>query len=64
MGTVDIITGKVIAFHVADEYAVLRETFDMIIPNMSKDVLYGLEGNAARNRQRNVESGEEGFQQQ
>ncbi|KAJ5766778.1 uncharacterized protein N7511_004394 [Penicillium nucicola] len=86
MGTVDIIIGKVIAVHVADEvltdgildvaktqpiarcgyykYAVIRETFDMIIPNMSKDVLYGLEGNAARNRQRNVESGEEGFQQQ
>ncbi|KAJ5602217.1 hypothetical protein N7510_011751 [Penicillium lagena] len=36
------------------QYAVIRETFEMVIPGMSDDVLYGLEGSAKRNR----ESGE------
>ncbi|KFZ24126.1 hypothetical protein V502_01405 [Pseudogymnoascus sp. VKM F-4520 (FW-2644)] len=35
------------------QYAVVRETFEMIIPNMSQDVLYGLEGNAAKNSIKN-----------
>ncbi|KAE8395472.1 hypothetical protein BDV23DRAFT_168667 [Aspergillus alliaceus] len=30
------------------QYAVTRDTFEMIVPNMSADVLYGLEGNATR----------------
>lgn len=80
MGTVDIVIGKVIGVHIADEvltdglldikktqpiarcgyyqYTVVRDTFEMIIPNMSADVLYGLEGNAARNRQKNEENEE------
>ena len=33
----------------------MKEVFEMIIPNMSADVLYGLEGNAARNRSRQQE---------
>ncbi|KAJ5549688.1 hypothetical protein N7535_002375 [Penicillium sp. DV-2018c] len=33
------------------QYTVVKETFDMIIPGMSDDVLYGLEGNARRNRE-------------
>ncbi|KAJ5641333.1 hypothetical protein N7490_005333 [Penicillium lividum] len=35
------------------QYTVVRDTFEMIIPNMSQDVLYGLEGNAAKNRSKN-----------
>ncbi|PYH86227.1 hypothetical protein BO82DRAFT_418622 [Aspergillus uvarum CBS 121591] len=35
------------------QYTVVKDTFEMIIPNMSADVLYGLEGNAARNRSKN-----------
>lgn len=34
------------------QYAVINETFDMVIPGTSDDVLYGLEGNAQRNRER------------
>ncbi|KAG2420521.1 hypothetical protein HFD88_000133 [Aspergillus terreus] len=34
------------------EYAVIRETFDMVIPGMSADVLYGLEGDAKKNQER------------
>lgn len=45
------------------KYAVIRETFDMIIPNTSQDVLYEFKGDVARNRQRNIESGEEEFAQ-
>jgi flavin reductase (DIM6/NTAB) family NADH-FMN oxidoreductase RutF len=33
------------------EYTVVKETFDMVIPGMSEDVLYGLEGSAKRNRE-------------
>ncbi|RAH64662.1 flavin reductase family protein [Aspergillus aculeatinus CBS 121060] len=39
------------------QYTVIENTFDMVIPGMSEDVLYGLEGNAKRNRLRN-EKGE------
>ncbi|KAL3448374.1 hypothetical protein BJX65DRAFT_295237 [Aspergillus insuetus] len=35
------------------EYAVIRETFEMVIPGAgSKDVLYGLEGSARANREK------------
>ncbi|KAJ5563802.1 hypothetical protein N7513_000044 [Penicillium frequentans] len=40
------------------QYTVVQETFDMVIPGMSEDVLYGLEGNAKSNREaeaRNVQ---------
>jgi flavin reductase (DIM6/NTAB) family NADH-FMN oxidoreductase RutF len=76
MGTVDIVIGKVIGVHLADnvltdgildikktqpiarcgyyQYTVVKEVFEMTIPNMSADVLYGLEGKkqeqAARDR--------------
>lgn len=77
MGTVDIVIGKVIGVHIADDvltdgildikktrpiarcgyyqYTVVKEAFEMIIPNMSADVLYGLEGNAAMNKSRQQE---------
>ncbi|RAK98750.1 flavin reductase family protein [Aspergillus ibericus CBS 121593] len=38
------------------QYTVVRDTFEMVIPNMSQDVLYGLEGNAAKNRRKNEEN--------
>ncbi|KAJ5112030.1 hypothetical protein N7532_000075 [Penicillium argentinense] len=31
------------------QYTVVRETFEMVIPGMSEDVLYGLEGSARKN---------------
>ncbi|RAL08795.1 flavin reductase family protein [Aspergillus homomorphus CBS 101889] len=40
------------------QYTVVENTFDMVIPGMSEDVLYGLEGNARRNRLRDRENGE------
>ncbi|KAJ5937052.1 FMN-binding split barrel-like protein [Penicillium verhagenii] len=33
------------------QYTVIKETFDMVIPGMSEDVLYGLEGSAKRNKE-------------
>ncbi|KAJ5086255.1 hypothetical protein NUU61_007562 [Penicillium alfredii] len=33
------------------QYTVVKDTFDMVIPGMSEDTLYGLEGNARRNRE-------------
>jgi flavin reductase (DIM6/NTAB) family NADH-FMN oxidoreductase RutF len=33
------------------QYAVIRETFEMVIPGMSDDVLYGLEGSTKHNRE-------------
>ncbi|KAJ5632086.1 FMN-binding split barrel-like protein [Penicillium lividum] len=33
------------------QYTVIRETFDVVIPGMSEDVLYGLEGSAKRNKE-------------
>lgn len=72
MGAVDVIIGRVIAVHIADEvltdglldirktqpiarcgyyqYTVIRDTFEMVIPGKSEDVLNGLEGNMAYNR--------------
>lgn len=77
MGTVDVIIGKVLAVHIADEvltdgildikktqpiarcgyyeYAVIRDTFEMVIPGGSRDVLYGLEGSAIQNRRKYAE---------
>lgn len=73
MGTVDIIIGRVVAVHIANEvltdgildvrktqpiarcgyyqYAVVRETFEMVIPGLDEAVLYGLEGSAKKNRE-------------
>ncbi|RAL01449.1 flavin reductase family protein [Aspergillus ibericus CBS 121593] len=44
------------------QYAVVEDTFDMVIPGMSEDVLYGLEGSARRNgeRARELSKGEDG----
>jgi flavin reductase (DIM6/NTAB) family NADH-FMN oxidoreductase RutF len=75
MGTVDVIIGKVIGIHIADEvltdgkidvrktepiarcgyyeYAVIRDTFQMVIPGPSELVLYGLEGSSAKNKAQN-----------
>lgn len=75
MGTVDVVIGRVVAVHIADEvltdgildvrktqpiarcgyyqYAVIRETFDMIIPaggEWGEDILGGLEGSTKKNR--------------
>lgn len=75
MGSVDVVIGRVVAVHIADEvltdgildvrktqpiarcgyyqYAVVRETFDMIIPSSgewNEDILGGLEGNPKKNK--------------
>ncbi|KAH8773674.1 nitrilotriacetate monooxygenase component B-like protein [Diaporthe sp. PMI_573] len=75
MGSVDVVIGRVIAVHIADEvltddildvrktqpiarcgyyqYAVIRDTFDMIIPSSggySEDLLGGLEGSSKKNK--------------
>lgn len=72
MGTVDIVIGRVLGVHIAEdvltdgrldtrktepiarcgyyEYAVVRETFEMVIPGMSEAVLAGLEGSAKKQR--------------
>ncbi|PSR85693.1 hypothetical protein BD289DRAFT_368183 [Coniella lustricola] len=75
MGTVDVVIGRVIAVHIADDvltdgildvkktqpiarcgyyqYAVVRETFDMVIPSSGESgasLLSGLEGSVKRNR--------------
>lgn len=72
MGTVDIVIGRVIGVHIADEaltdgmldvrktqpiarcgyheYAVVRDTFEMVIPGAS-DTNYGLEGNVTKHRE-------------
>ncbi|KAF2402814.1 hypothetical protein EJ06DRAFT_310239 [Trichodelitschia bisporula] len=73
MGTVDIVIGKVVGVHIADEvlsedgrvdirktepiarcgyyeYAVVRETFDMVIPGNDAAILGGLEGSSKKNR--------------
>ncbi|KAB2571725.1 Uncharacterized protein DBV05_g9648 [Lasiodiplodia theobromae] len=76
MGTVDVVIGKVVAVHIADEvltdgildvrktqpiarcgyyqYAVIRETFDMVIPSSGQwgeDILSGLEGSSSKNKE-------------
>ncbi|OJD35019.1 nitrilotriacetate monooxygenase component b-like protein [Diplodia corticola] len=87
MGTVDVVIGKVVAVHIADEvltdgildvsktqpiarcgyyqYAVIKETFDMIIPSSDQwgeDILSGLEGSSSKNKaigkREKTESGE------
>jgi flavin reductase (DIM6/NTAB) family NADH-FMN oxidoreductase RutF len=50
-GILDIKKTKPIARCGYYQYTVVTETFDMVIPGMSEDVLYGLEGNAKRNRE-------------
>jgi len=72
MGTVDIVIGKVVGVHIADEvltdgkldvrktepiarcgyyeYAVVRETFEMVIPGSNEAILGGLEGSVKRHR--------------
>lgn len=75
MGTVDVVIGRVVAVHIADEvltdgildvrktlpiarcgyyqYAVIRDTFEMIIPGngqADEDILGGLEGSTRKNR--------------
>lgn len=72
MGTVDIVIGKVVGVHIADEaltdgkldvrktepiarcgyyeYAVVRETFEMIIPGMDDSMKAGLEGSVKRHK--------------
>ncbi|KAJ5369537.1 hypothetical protein N7509_014149 [Penicillium cosmopolitanum] len=42
------------------QYAVVRETFEMVIPGMSEDVLYGLEGSARGNANANARAANEG----
>ncbi|PYH44770.1 flavin reductase family protein [Aspergillus saccharolyticus JOP 1030-1] len=37
------------------QYTVIENTFEMVIPGSSEDVLYGLEGSAKRNRLKNEE---------
>ncbi|KAJ5188263.1 FMN-binding split barrel-related protein [Penicillium cf. griseofulvum] len=49
-GILDIKKTKPIARCGYYQYTVVTETFDMVIPGMSEDVLYGLEGNSKRNR--------------
>lgn len=76
MGTVDVVIGRVVAVHIADEvltdgildikktqpiarcgyyqYAVVRETFDMIIPSSGQwgeDILSGLEGSTRKHKE-------------
>ncbi|CAI7580597.1 uncharacterized protein N7487_011026 [Penicillium crustosum] len=50
-GILDIKKTKPIARCGYYQYTVVTETFDMVIPGMSEDVLYGLEGSAKRNRE-------------
>jgi flavin reductase (DIM6/NTAB) family NADH-FMN oxidoreductase RutF len=52
-GILDIKKTKPIARCGYYQYTVVTETFDMVIPGMSEDVLYGLEGSAKRNREAN-----------
>ncbi|KAL1639717.1 hypothetical protein SLS58_007615 [Diplodia intermedia] len=76
MGTVDVVIGKVVAVHIADDvltdgildvrktlpiarcgyyqYAVIRDTFDMVIPSsgqVGEDILAGLEGSSRKNKE-------------
>ncbi|PYH95462.1 FMN-binding flavin reductase family protein [Aspergillus ellipticus CBS 707.79] len=51
-GLLDVKKTKPIARCGYYQYAVVEDTFEMVIPGMSEDVLYGLEGNARRNGQR------------
>lgn len=48
-GILDVRKTKPIARCGYFQYAVIQETFDMVIPGMSADVLSGMEGNTKRN---------------
>ncbi|KAJ6035763.1 hypothetical protein N7540_000042 [Penicillium herquei] len=50
-GLIDVGKTKPIARCGYYQYAVLEKTFDMVIPGMSEDVLYGLEGSSRKNRE-------------
>lgn len=50
-GILDIKKTKPIARCGYYQYTVVTETFDMVIPGMSEDVLYGLEGSVKHNRE-------------
>lgn len=52
-GILDIRKTKPIARCGYYQYAVIQETFDMVIPGMSEDVLYGLEGSMKSHRAAN-----------
>lgn len=54
-GILDIRKTKPIARCGYYQYTVVQETFEMVIPGMSEEVLYGLEGNAKRNREQRTE---------
>ncbi|KAJ5248602.1 hypothetical protein N7468_000053 [Penicillium chermesinum] len=53
-GLLDIRKTKPIARCGYYQYAVIQDTFDMRIPGMSEDVLYGLEGSMKKNRAANA----------
>ncbi|KAJ5715649.1 FMN-binding split barrel-like protein [Penicillium malachiteum] len=50
-GLIEVSLTKPIARCGYFQYTVVEKTFDMIIPGMSEDVLYGLEGNSRKNRE-------------
>ncbi|OJJ30018.1 hypothetical protein ASPWEDRAFT_46741 [Aspergillus wentii DTO 134E9] len=52
-GLLDVTKTKPIARCGYYQYAVIKDTFEMKIPGMSENTLYGLEGNARRNREAN-----------
>ncbi|KAL3457105.1 hypothetical protein BJX64DRAFT_280860 [Aspergillus heterothallicus] len=51
-GRIDVAKTQPIARLGYHDYTVVRETFQMVIPGNSRDVLYGLEGSAKGNRER------------
>jgi len=53
-GLLDVRKTKPIARCGYYQYTVINETFEMVIPGMSEDVIYGLEGNARRNAEVNA----------
>ncbi|PYI07402.1 hypothetical protein BO78DRAFT_366915 [Aspergillus sclerotiicarbonarius CBS 121057] len=65
-GILDVRKTKPIARCGYFQYAVVEDTFEMVIPGMSQDVLYGLEGSARRNgeRAREISGGEKGEEEE
>lgn len=53
-GILDVRKTKPIARCGYFQYAVIQETFDMVIPGLSEDVLSGMEGNTKRNLEANA----------
>lgn len=53
-GLLDVRKTKPIARCGYYQYTVINETFEMVIPGMSEDVIYGLEGSARRNAEANA----------